>query len=534
MADKLKKIPEKLKIFWKTYSVKQKTIALSVVGVVFLTMILLSYFLTRTQYEKFMTCESTTEASEVVDLLKDQGIKYKLSADGKVIQIDRKRKAEANLLMGSNNIPNTGVQEKDLWNTSMSTTNEERRLKSKLYLENQLRTDLLNIEGIREAIVRIDQPKQDYTILSEEKETSVSVLLTTTDAFENSSVHAIANVLAGAVGNETTDQIRIMNQKGELLFGGNNDLSSAGSINSALEYKTKLTNQIVNNLTSILLKMDYDDVEVGSSNLKFNMDKINELYREYTPAEGQDQGLWKNSYEYTAKGANGANGGVPGTGSNDEATSYQIDTGDTDGSSVEIQKYEYSPNVKETNTEKEIGAMVPGESSISVVLTKYKIVREDDLKRRGLLKNKTFDEYAAENNQKTLLENVGQEVYDTVANATGISSSKISITAYEEPVFQATLQNKKALSNYLIIILTALIIGLLVFVVWKGTASVEVEEIEPELSVEELLTATKENSQVPDIEFEEKSEIRKVIDKFIDENPGAVAQLLRNWINEWG
>ena len=63
----------------------------------------------------------------------------------------------------------------------------------------------------------------------------------------------------------------------------------------------------------------------------------------------------------------------------------------------------------------------------------------------------------------------------------------------------------------------------------------DVTELEPELSVEQLLATTKENQSLEDIEFGEVSETRKMIEKFVDENPEAVAQLLRNWINEdWG
>ena len=55
---------------------------------------------------------------------------------------------------------------------------------------------------------------------------------------------------------------------------------------------------------------------------------------------------------------------------------------------------------------------------------------------------------------------------------------------------------------------------------------------EPELSVEQLLATTKENQSLEDIEFSDKSETRKMIEKFVDENPEAVAQLLRNWLND--
>ena len=38
-----------------------------------------------------------------------------------------------------------------------------------------------------------------------------------------------------------------------------------------------------------------------------------------------------------------------------------------------------------------------------------------------------------------------------------------------------------------------------------------------------------------DIDLEAKSETRKMIEKFVDENPEAVANLLRNWLSEdWG
>ena len=63
-------------------------------------------------------------------------------------------------------------------------------------------------------------------------------------------------------------------------------------------------------------------------------------------------------------------------------------------------------------------------------------------------------------------------------------------------------------------------------------APVEVTELEPELSVEQLLATTKENQSLEDVEFSEQSETRKRIEKFFEENPEAVAQLLRNWLNE--
>ena len=47
-------------------------------------------------------------------------------------------------------------------------------------------------------------------------------------------------------------------------------------------------------------------------------------------------------------------------------------------------------------------------------------------------------------------------------------------------------------------------------------------------------TGIKEKESVEDIEYDEKSEVRKAIEKFVDENPESVALLLRNWLNnDW-
>ncbi len=166
--------------------------------------------------------------------------------------------------------------------------------------------------------------------------------------------------------------------------------------------------------------------------------------------------------------------------------------------------------------------------------TKVVTYKEEDLKEQGALDNTTFNQYVLQNQDRTQVQ-VGDDIYNMVSLATGIPVARLSIIAYEQPVFVPKETSERGFAFYLQIILAVLIVALLVFVVFKGTAPVEVTELEPELSVEQLLATTKENQTLDDIEFSEKSETKKMIEKFVDENPEAVAQLLRNWLNdEWG
>lgn len=535
MQERLRQIPTQLLALWNKYSNKQKTIIICVAAAIIMSIVILGALISKTTYVDLIESKTINEASEVTNLLDKEGISNKLASDKLTIQVDKKSYDKAVLLLGENNIPSTGMSFEDAFNTSMSTTESQKEKKYALAFQNEVKSKLLNMSGIEDAAVYIHQPVDEYTILSEEQEASVSVMLTLSDSESMTSEKAqtLAVFLQNVVGNTNTDLISIIDSNYNLLFGGSSDSLLGGNVNSVIEYKTKLTNNIVNNVSKVLIKTGYDDVEVGSSNIKFNMDKVTELYTEYTPAEGQEQGLLSSSYNYSSEGTSGSTG-VPGTDSNGDETTYAVDAGDNANSTTDITKNEYTPNERKTNTDKETGAVVPTESSMAIVLTQYNYIKEADLERQGLLDNTTWEDYILQNSARTTAE-VDPAVYTTVAMTTGIAENKLSITAFTQPVFEAKVVEATQPTDWLMIILAVLIVALLIFVVFKGTAPVEVTEMEPELSVEQLLATTKENQSLEDIEFNEKSETRKMIEKFVDENPEAVAQLLRNWLNEdWG
>ena len=117
------------------------------------------------------------------------------------------------------------------------------------------------------------------------------------------------------------------------------------------------------------------------------------------------------------------------------------------------------------------------------------------------------------------------------------------MTAYNQPMFFDSEGKGLTLTDILQIILILLILGLLGFVIWRSirTRKEELEEEEAEeeilpeeLSVEELLESQPEEivDTLDEISIDEGSETKRLIEKFIDENPEAAATLLRNWLNE--
>ena len=328
------------------------------------------------------------------------------------------------------------------------------------------------------------------------------------------------------------ENVIINDTDGTCWYNGSTSGGLGTAINGGVdEYCEKLRNTMASNVTDLLVKLDYDDVQVGTQGIAFDMTKAEELSKEYKVADGRDYGYPTKLYNYVQEGSNGVSG-EPGTGSNDDDTDTVINKGNNSSNSVKIEKYEgllTDETIK--NIKKEIPTVQKDQSSLAIVALRYKVYNEADLEKDGSLDNMTFEEYIAANNKRTEIQLTTEQI-QLVANATGVDTGKITVLAYEVPKFVAKTDTSRSLKDYLMIILAVLIIALLIFVVLRGTAPVKVADEEPELSVEQLLATTKENQSLEDIEFSDKSETRKMIEKFVDENPEAVAQLLRNWLND--
>ncbi len=541
MMDRLIAIKDKFLAFWDKYTTKQKTLIISVVLAIFFAIVLLGYFLTRPVYTELVKLSGDT-ASTFDSALSSGGIDYKKESDSKgntVFSVEQSQYSDAVLLMGENKITDTEMSWDDAFNNDMTVSSAEKQTKATLALQSSIRKGLMNFDGVEDATVYVNRPTDDGTIFSEKKETSVSASLKLAKGSEITSetAQAIAYYLANAVGNSTTDNIILTDTTGNLLYGQKEDNTLGGSVSGSDDYKEKLRNTFCKNVSNMLMKAGYDDVQIGSANIKFNMDKVTELVKTYTANEGQDQGLYSSSYNYKSTGNSGS-GGVPGTDSNGDQTDTMIKNTGSSNSETTLDKYNYLPNETVQNIEHEVGAVEPDQSSIGIVLTKYNVIKEETLESQGLLKDTTFEEYVNNNSAVTDLQ-VPQELITLVSAATGIATNNITIQIKQKPVYEAKESSSfmDNASNYLMVILTLLIAGLLVFVIIKGTSPVEVTELEPELSVEDLLATTQEDDKqdLDEIELSDKSETRQLIEKFVDENPEAVALLLRNWINEdWG
>ena len=536
MPDRIRELLNSIAEWWKKFTKKQQMIMISSLLVVLVAVGILSFALTRPKMAIIKICENASEASTVQTLLKDAGIYHEISSDGMTFTIREKDSSAANILLGSNAIRTEDEALKEILSGSLSTTEADKAKLYKEYEEKRMARDLETLANVDKATVTLDIPQEDGTLIASEKESFAEVFLTLNGEMSEEQALGLARMIATGLGNKTTDNISIMDSNLNLLYsGGMGELATAsGMTASQLSYQQKFENKVKGDIKSVLLGTgQYQGVEVGI-NLPLNFGKKTTKLKEYDIAEGRDQGFLDRDQTYDESTTSG-NAGVPGTDANGEDGNYMLQDDERTEQIISDSSRDYLVNETLTSEEEGMGNILYENASVGVTLKTYVKYDEDALRRDGTLDDTTFEEYRAQiEGQGVQRQNVDAEVIDVIAKATGIDAERISVIAYQEPLFIPSSGSGRTFSDYLEILLAVLIFALLGFVVFMSTRKEKAPELEPELSVETLLQTTKENEEdnLEDIGFKEKSEARVLIEKFVEEKPEAVASLLRNWLNE--
>lgn len=529
--EKLKELGNKIMEWWNRFTAKQKTLIVSVIAVLIIALVIIVTSLTRPEYVLLRECETTKEASEVTDLLEAEGYNYEITDDGLNISILDEQLGQANLLLGANNIQAASYGISNVTDGSFSTTESDKQKKYVYYLQRQLEDDVLSVfPAIKSARVTLNIPENDGTLIAQEEEASASIYLELKDEFSQESAAYLARAIATGLGNETTNNIVILDSEGNMLFTGDENYSPSGVANAHLSVKNEAEKNMINNVRRVLLGTnEFDNVEV-SPNLVLDFSNQKSTEHTYTPAEGQTQGVLSHEDLFASENVSDV-GGVPGTDSNDDDTTYVLEDNSNSRSSTTEESRDYLPNEKITTIETPSGVINYASSSLAASLIQYNVVREEDVDAQGLLDGVSWEEYKLANNERTRIE-LDEEFYNAAANATGIPVDNITLVAYSENLFFDAEGSAITATDVLQILLIIVILALLAFVVLRSMKSEKHEEEEEELTVETLLQS---DVALEEISSENESEEKKLVSKFVEENPEAAANLLRNWLNEdWG
>ncbi len=530
MPDFLKNISNQITEYLNKYTTKQKIKMGLIIVVAIASLAALIYFLTRPQFILYADDLSPTEMNQVIDTLKSNNVLYKYEDNASKLYVETSKYQEVKLMLAKEGILSTkGFKWADAFNSSLTTTSGERNMMQQLAFENEISEYLASLKSVSDAKVKFVLPQSDNVVLKKDEEASASIILTLSKDLTEEQVYGIALWVSDLVNNLSIENIKILESKtSKLLFNGNSN--KLGGASSYLETTNLYERKYEKDLELLLYNSGGVDDAIVDVNLEIDYSQLETEDLKYSLPENMDKLLPEKVYTYESNGTAGVPKGIPGTDSNEDTTDYVVNGGGSSDSSVNVNDTKYAIDTKRVKKKKAAGNINHSKSSVSVVLRKYKQYDEKILTDSGELADMTWEQYKQDNKGETKLE-VSDEIVQFVKNATRIDN--VSILLYEVPVFNDIEKKQIDYKSYIPVAIIVIMIALLGYAVYRSTDSTEVTEVEPELSVEEMLATTgEEEEQLEEIDLDEKSPSRKQIEHLVDEKPEVMAQLLRNWLND--
>ncbi|MDE6232025.1 MAG: hypothetical protein K2M60_01575, partial [Lachnospiraceae bacterium] len=388
MNEKVKEARNKAVEFWNKYNRRQRTLMISIVLAVIVFIAVLSYALTRPEYVTLLTCDSATTASEVKKCLEEAGITTYTMSDSFVVKVLKNDKVDAEMAIATAGIEADGYSIddyslKDALDGGFSSTESDKEKKYLAYLESKLQSSLASQDYVKAAKVTIKAPKTTLSVLDKQEDTSVSIILNLKKEIDSSKAENIAQWVATAVGNDSTSEITIIDTAGNMLFRGTDFDGDDYSGGSKAEMRQAAMDIVSSNIKKLFDAAElYQTVEV-SPYLDMNFDVASETEVAYNTGD-REQGPYTASYEVEQVGGT-ASGGIPGTDSNDEDITYELQDSSSSKSEYTLKKYDYAVNQIVSNTTKERGKIDYTSSTVSIVASSYNIYEEDVVRAAGQL-----------------------------------------------------------------------------------------------------------------------------------------------------
>ncbi len=269
MADNSTPIGNVFGIFNKL-SAQQKMLIGAIVIVTFVLIGFVMYLFNQTNYAPLFSNLDTKDQSGIVDYLDGAKVPYKITDNGKTIEVPQDQVYKLRLKLASKGLPNSGVVGYELFdNNNLGMSNFMQKLNYKRALEGELSKTLSEMSGVKSARVQIVMPQKSVFKDEQKKPTaSVALQLIGNDDLSANSVKAIQHLIASSVEGMSPNDVTVLDTQGHLLSRQEDDNPLPYSGSKQYEMKRNIEKYLANKAQSIL-----DNVlGYGSAVVKVNAD----------------------------------------------------------------------------------------------------------------------------------------------------------------------------------------------------------------------------------------------------------------------
>jgi flagellar M-ring protein FliF len=517
----------KLAEFWKSLEKSQKTRLYITSAIVAVAIGISIIMISRPNHITLFSNEDKKQVGEMVAILNDNNIWNSAEDSGTSIVINAKDNNRAQILLAQQGYPKGGMTFQDAISMiGITTTESDKKHIWKQQQISDLEAKIKMLDNVEEAAVSLATPESSVFAPQgqEPPKATAYVMVKPKQQLTEKQVEGIVMLVSRSVEKLDPEYVTVVDGNGNILNTNTGD-GTINVVNSQEEMRVGRERELEQKVLNYFSVGQYDNFDTLRvvANVVLDFDKDKASIKSITNPQGMEGGAVISSKTEEERIKNGAASGEPGqtvNPGNAETPSYV--TGDTGSSDYSNKKAETNFGYDETlrEQEKAVGKLVPEESSLAISLWYGKKVTDD---------TKIGDDFI-------------NQVKQAASTATGIPIGNISVTKLkmaQPEVVEKTLNEtiRQLVSDYgFFALMLFLIAGLLIMAMPRRKKEPEVETAQPLAAAAggPKFVVPDAAEPLPEIELEERSEIKKQIDKFVKQKPDAVAQLLRNWLSdEW-
>ncbi|MFC0301427.1 flagellar basal-body MS-ring/collar protein FliF [Virgibacillus soli] len=534
MNEKVNTVINKTKSFWVQRTKMQKSIFLVVLIAIIMLISVVSFFSSNPKLVPLYNHLSMQEASQVKAALDEKGIPYELQQGGSTITVPKDQVDSLLVDFAGQGIPDSGNIDYSFFskNSSWGVTDNEFNIMKLDATQTELANLIKSIDGIENAKVMINMPKDPVFVNESSEPATASIVLHTKPGyqFQDNQINALYTLVSKAVPNLPAENIAIMNQYFEYFDQTTNDNTNVAGANYSNQQAIKRDvekdiQKRVQQMLGTIVGMDHVIVSV-TADVDFTQEnRVEEIVEPYDKEnmEGLPASIEKIQETYAGKPQE--TGGTAGVGEGD-IPNYPATGEDGDGD------YDY---VKETiNNEY-------NRIRKEIVESPYKIrdlgiqVAVDQVKDR----NEKDVQLLSQQEQTVVQEGISSILNSIVTTSIDkeygeiTPEDKISIVFQkfnEKPMSTDTTRSTIPVWIYIAGGILLLILIALVILLFRKHKTVtdetfydeEVQPVETQPTIEELQTEQATDTVVR----------KKQLEKMAQEKPEEFAKLLRSWIGE--
>ena len=509
-----------LKDYWDNLE-KKKKIGFGIVTAVVLLVIIVSVLLlNNTKYTVLYSGLDSAEAGEILSKLEEKDVAAKVRGTGTIL-VPEEQEDELRMQLAAEGYPESGLNYDMFKNsTGFGTTDYEKQKYMQFQLQDRLQTSIKSLSTIDDAIVTLYIPESTSFVLKSDKQNaSASVILKmkSNASLSKTQINGIVGLVAKSVPGLTEDQVLLIDSDGNTL--NNIDSNQTELAGTQLELEEKVSNKYKEQIESMLEPVFGAGKVIAGVRVSLNFDKQSTESTRVEPVDGGTNGI-PVSTNVTKENATGSStAGNVGMDANGGAPTYPETT--TGGG-------QYSKTEKTVNYEiSQIKDMVQkaegniSDISVSIILDNAGLQTGADEKVKSIIAGAAG----------IAPENVTVQTMDF--NGQSADGSISSMFATQNEARQREMRNRVIFNIILFGAIAILLIVIIVLVLRHNKKVREMQRLAALEAAEAEYRKAHEEEEPTEFTMK-KSEQRKLIEKNIDSNPEFVAQLLRNWLDDYG